>query len=219
MARRVPPHPSYYICTGKFRQGRQRTGSTCTARFIPSQAIDGLVWRDLCELLQHPQVVAEAFRHAAGGAWLPQEFQACRENLRRGRESLDQQLERLTDAYLGGVIPLSEYRHRRGVIEGRRAALVEQEQRLSGEASRLDDLLGLVASLEAFCERVSSGLRDATFDQKRELVELLIDRVVVTGDGVEIRYVFPTDPRSEHIRFCHLRSDYFVKVVVYRPSC
>jgi site-specific DNA recombinase len=39
-------------------------------------------------------------------------------------------------------------------------------------------------------------------------VELLIDRVIVTDEEVEIRYVIPTDPSSEHVRFCHLRSDY-----------
>jgi hypothetical protein len=39
-------------------------------------------------------------------------------------------------------------------------------------------------------------------------VELLIDRVIVTDEEVEIRYVIPTDPSSEHVRFCHLRTDY-----------
>ena len=39
-------------------------------------------------------------------------------------------------------------------------------------------------------------------------MELLIDRVIVTDEEVEIRYVIPTDPSSEHVRFCHLRSDY-----------
>jgi site-specific DNA recombinase len=41
------------------------------------------------------------------------------------------------------------------------------------------------------------------------LVLLLIDRVIVTDGDVEIRYVVPTSPASEHIRFCHLRTDYF----------
>jgi len=41
------------------------------------------------------------------------------------------------------------------------------------------------------------------------LVELLIDRVVVTDEAVEIRYVIPTSPRGEQSRFCHLRLDYF----------
>ena len=63
-------------------------------------------------------------------------------------------------------------------------------------------------SIEDFCERVRGGLAEATFEQKRELVELLIDRVIVSGEEVEIRYVIPTDPSSEQVRFCHLRSDY-----------
>ena len=35
-------------------------------------------------------------------------------------------------------------------------------------------------------------LFEATFEQKRLVVELLIDRVVVTNGEVEIRYVIPT---------------------------
>src|SRR3712207_9053096 len=37
---------------------------------------------------------------------------------------------------------------------------------------------------------------------------LLIDRVVVTENEVEIRYVVPLSPEGERGRFCHLRKDY-----------
>jgi site-specific DNA recombinase len=213
LARRLPPRNSYYVCTGKTRAARHRNGATCESRYIPSRAIDDLVWQDLCDLLRHPAAVAEAFRLASVGAWHPQEFQARRERLRQGKASLAQQLERLTEAYLGGVIPLPEYERRRAEIGVRDASLAEQERRLCGEADRLNETLGLAASLEAFRKRVSTGLETATFDQKRQLVELLIDRVVVTGDEIEIRYVLPTSPQSEHVRFCHLRLDYF-----HRPA-
>jgi len=50
-------------------------------------------------------------------------------------------------------------------------------------------------------------------------VLLLIDRVVVTDAEVEIRYVLPTSPESEHVRFCHLRKDYFLGLALgQRPS-
>ena len=208
MARRLPPRNTYYLCTGKTRQARHRNGKTCDSRYVPSRALDDLVWRDLVALLRHPEMVAEAFRRASVGSWHPQEFQARRERLRQGKASLAQQLERLTEAYLGGIVPLPEYRRRRVEIEARVEALGRQESSLAGEAERLDQVLGLAASLESFCGRVSKGLEGATFDRKRQLVELLIDRVIVTGDQVEIRYVFPTSPKSEHLRFCHLRSDY-----------
>jgi hypothetical protein len=44
--------------------------------------------------------------------------------------------------------------------------------------------------------------------QRRQLVELLIDRVMVTNGDVEIHYVIPTTPASEHVRFSHLRTNY-----------
>jgi site-specific DNA recombinase len=69
-------------------------------------------------------------------------------------------------------------------------------------------LTGIVGSMEDFCERARGGLADATFEQRRKLVELLIDRVIVTDDEVEIRYVIPTSPEREHFRSCHLRSEY-----------
>jgi len=58
----------------------------------------------------------------------------------------------------------------------------------------------MTSSVEEFCRRVQRGLADATFEQRRQLVELLIDRVVVTDEQVEIRYVIPTSPAGEKIR-------------------
>ena len=40
-------------------------------------------------------------------------------------------------------------------------------------------------------------------------MELLIDRVVVRNEEVEIRYVVPTSARSEHLHFYQLVTDYF----------
>jgi site-specific DNA recombinase len=208
-ARRVLPHNTYYICAGKYRQVRQRTGKRCDSRFIPAAAVDEVVWQDLCDLVRHPEVLEQGLRRAAGGHWLPQEWQARRDDLRRGQASITQQLERLTEAYLGGVIPLAEYQRRRADLGRRQQALGRQQEQLSREADRLDELSGLERSVESFCRRIASGLDNATFEQRRQLVELLIDRVVVTGDDVEIRYVIPTAESSEHVRFCHLRLDYF----------
>src|SRR3712207_574725 len=118
---------------------------------------------------------------------------------------LRQQLERLTDAYFRAVIPLHEYERRRRDLEQRVSALAKQEEQLRDDAERQRQLAGLAASLEVFRERVQRGLAQANFEQRRQLALLLIDRVVVTDAEVEIRYVLPTSPESEHVRFCHLR--------------
>ena len=198
----------YYICSGKAKAIHSRREEKCPSRFAPAQQLDDLVWQDLCELLQHPEHITYALERAHGGAWLPQELQARRQNLQQAQSHLQQQLDRLTEAYLASVIPMAEFQRRRQTLEEKMAAFALQEAQLDGQVDRQQEMIGLVSSVEDFCQRIQQGLHNATFEQKRQLVELLVDRVIVTDGDVEIRYVIPTSPASEHIRFCHLRSDY-----------
>src|SRR5215203_5586013 len=194
----------------KLRDQGVRTGEgeNCPSRYAPAEQLDEVVWQDLCEILTHPESITDALRRAHGGQWLPQELKARQENLREGRAALERQLERLMEAYLGEIIPLAEYRRRRQELEQKDEALKGQQRRLRAQADQRMELAGVADSIEDFCVRVQGVLAGATFERRRQLVELLIDRVIVTDDEVEIRYVIPTDPSGEHNRFCHLRTDY-----------
>ncbi len=204
----TPGDHGYYVCNGKRARSQSAREVACRSRCIPVRALDELVWQDLCEVMSHPEIVAHALERAHGGHWLPQELQARREALRKAQASLEQQLERLTQAYLMEVIPLAEYQRRRHELEQKHHALEQQAKQLEGQVDQQAALAGLITSVEALCQRVQAGLTSGTFEQKRALVELLIDRVVVTDDEVDIRYVIPTSPSSENVRFCHLRKDY-----------
>jgi site-specific DNA recombinase len=122
--------------------------------------------------------------------------------------SIEHQTERLTEAYLAGVIPLEEYKRRRHELEQRLESIAAQTRQVEASASKHVELAGIAQSMQEFCQRVSCGVVQASFEHKRQLIELLIDRVVVTNEEVEIRYVIPTSQNSEHTRFCHLRANY-----------
>ena len=199
----------YYVCRSKTVSKHLSAGVRCSAPYIPAQQLEQLVWNDLCQVLQHPEMIANAMERVQGGHWLPQELQARRLNLQRGQRNLRQQLERLTQAYLNGVMQLEEYERRRSEIETSRSALETQEQQLLQQANQQMEIAKLSAGVKDFCQRVQAGLEQADFKRRRELVELLIDRVVVTNEEVEIRYVIPTSLPGEKSRFCHLRIDYF----------
>jgi site-specific DNA recombinase len=201
---------AYYVCRGKGPPEVSHREERCPARFIPAQQVDELVWQDLCAVLTHPDSIADALDQAHGGQWSSQELQARRDLLRQGRVGLEHQRDRLTDAYLGGVIPLPEYQRRRAELDQKLAGLDQQASHLTAQAAQQADVAAHVHGATDFCRRVQDGLVDASFAQRRQLVELLIDRVVVTDGAVEIRYVIPTSPRGERARFCHLRLDYFV---------
>jgi len=200
---------AYYVCHGMSHGIISHRDEKCSARSVPVEQLDELVWQDVCEMLTHPDMITTALYRAQGGQWLPQELQARRENLRKARVSLEQQMERLTDAYLASVLQLEEYKRRRLELEQRLSVIAEQKRQLEANVGHQDQLAGMVQSIEAFCQRVQQGINEATFEQKRQLIELLIDRVVVTGEEVEIRYAIPTSSKGETFRFCHLRLDYF----------
>jgi site-specific DNA recombinase len=208
IGRHMRPDHDYYLCRTKTQARLLTPGERCPARYIPARALEDLVWRDLCEILSAPDMIAHAMERARGGHWLPQELQARQANLRRGRAALSHQVERLTEAYLAGVVPLCEFERRRRDVETRLQALEHQEHDLVHEAERHGETARLAAHAEAFCRRVREGLAEADFDQKRALLELLIDRVIVTDGAVEIRYVVPTGPDGEHQPFWRLRTDY-----------
>ncbi len=138
---RCAPHNlRYYLCTSKAPSIQRGGREYCHSRYLPAGQLDELVWRDLVDLMQQPVILAQALARAHGGAWLPQELQARRENLRNGQKQLEQQLERLTEAYLGNVIPLPEYQRRRAELECRQTALTQQAEQLQEQVQRIRDV-------------------------------------------------------------------------------
>jgi site-specific DNA recombinase len=203
------PGYSYYVCRGKTDPLRKAQGERCQARFAPAGALDELVWQDLVELLSQPEQIIQALQRAQCGEWLPQQIQARRQTLNQALAQLARQEERLLEAYLAEVIELAELERKRQDIAQKQNALHRQVGQLEAQIHKQIEISAIAPSIEKFCHRVQQGLDQATFAQKRELVELLIDCVIVDDAQVEIRYVIPTTEASTHTRFCHLRKDYF----------
>ncbi len=91
---------------------------------------------------------------AQDGAWLPQELQARRTNLRKAQRSLTQQIERLTTAYLEQIRSLDEYRRRRQDLELRVTALAQQAAQLDVQVDRQTKLMQAIEHITTFCQRV-----------------------------------------------------------------
>jgi site-specific DNA recombinase len=73
----------YYVCSGKFNKAQSTPEEKCPSRYAPAEQLEEIVWKDLCEVLTHPESITDALRRAHGGGWLPQELKARQENLRQ----------------------------------------------------------------------------------------------------------------------------------------
>jgi len=207
-ARTLQPGYHYYLCRGRTDALRAAQGERCRARYVPAGALDELVWQDLCAVLTEPAAITAALERARGGAWLPQELQARQTNVQQALTQIERQDQRLLEAYLAAVVELAEFERVRQELARRRDSLLGQQRQLEAVSRQRLELSEIAAGLDAFCARVREGLARASFPQRRALVELLVDRVIVLDGEVEIHYVIPTSPEGPPTRFCHLRLDY-----------
>ena len=203
------PDYFYYVCQGRQPAVSNAHDVRCHARYIPTDQLDALVWADLCEVVQHPELIIQALERAHSGEWLPEELQHRRATIQAALRSLERQRERLLTAYLADAIELPEFERRQRELVQQRDALQVQDRQLAHYSEQLLQVRDTIPTIQAICERLRIGLEHATFAHRRQLVELLIDCVIVNEKEVEIRYVIPTTDASTHIRFCHLRKDYF----------
>jgi site-specific DNA recombinase len=207
----------YYRCLGKMARVSSGRASCCPARFIPASQLDELVWADLRAVLERPELVVQAVERAHSGAWVPQELRRRQATLRGVRASVTRQRQRLLEAYLAEVIDLNTFQRQDQTLARQEADLLAREREVAAQGERLAGLSAIARSMTAVLEQLRVGLGQAGFEQRRQLVELLIDRVVVTDGQVEIRYVIPTTDHSTKTRFCHLRTDYFHLVALPIP--
>jgi len=200
---------SYYWCRGRTDPLRATLGERCIARYIRAQALDMLVWQDLCQVLTQPALITHELQRAQGGEWLPQALQARQRTLREALAQIERQHARLLDVSLAEVIGREEFERKRHELTQTQQSVSQQLRQIEVQAHQQVDVLALAHGIDAFCHRLGPTLDHLTFTQRRQLVELLIDRVIVNDGQVEIRYVVPTGPKGETVPFCHLRLDYF----------
>lgn len=81
----------YYVCQGHSKALQFAPEERCTARFIPVKPLDELVWKDLYEVLTHPDMIKHALERAHCRHWIPQELQARIERLSKAERQITRQ--------------------------------------------------------------------------------------------------------------------------------
>ena len=192
------PERRYYQCHGKdpIMSAREHK---CLQRPAKANELEETVWEHVKGLMRDPERLLsqfEQFAHSSSANDDKQDAEAKKFEAHLRRLSREQ--TRLVDAYQAGIIELEELQERRSKIAGRREALgthYEQQAQLRRQALQAREVL---ENLQAFCQRVDARLDEATFEEKQAILQLLIERIIVGEDTLEIRHVIPLDgpPRN-----------------------
>jgi hypothetical protein len=128
-------------------------------------------------------------------------LQARRRTIREVMKQLEHQRARLLEAYLAAIIEGDGFERKWQEIQQDQQGLAQQLHQLEAQTQQQLDLIGLTRHITAFCQRLRPTLDRLDFTQRRQPVELLIDRAIVGNGQAEIRDVITTSPPRRHSLF------------------
>ncbi|RME49667.1 MAG: recombinase family protein [Chloroflexi bacterium] len=160
------------------------------------------VWQALTELLRQPARLVAAWRAQVG---VQNDTPDETPQLKRRQRTLNQQWERLLDAFQDGLLDKAE-------LAERKARIDQEQQRLQARleaaarrehADQYEQRLALTC--DAFAERVAAALASPSFETQQEVIRLLIDHIVVEDDAITIKHIVPAE---DDPRLCRLEHEF-----------
>jgi len=185
------PVRAYYTCRGKdcVMNARPRA---CPRRPVKAAEIESAVWEHIKQLLADPEQLLTQFRELAQMTTAGQsQQQAAEQKLAASLRRMAREEQRLVDAYQAEVISLEELAARRRLLTDRRQALTRQQAEQVKLRQETVTAQKTFADLSAFCVRMRARLDDATFAERQTILQMLIERIIVGADTLEIRHMIP----------------------------
>lgn len=181
----------YYICTRyAIPIGDGNQGRCPNARLLVAGA-DEAVWSTVRDLLLDGDALATQLE-----SWLKRTTADPGEDDRERRtvsrlEELRAQRGRLIDAYQTGALDLPDFRSRKEAIEERILSVEHELAEMRSWASRRDLAARQVLSAAALAAELRNRLAEPDFSTKQALLRLVVDKVVVQDQRLEVHLALP----------------------------
>jgi site-specific DNA recombinase len=183
----------YYVCRGQSPLTCGRIAK-CASHRVRADRLDAVVWKSLSELLQTPTLLPQL--HVS---WTQTKqhmvtaLTAQQEQLRQRKQRVERQSERLLDAYQAEIITLSELQLRRGKLQEEIHRLGQDIEQFARSRSEALHWQQIIEHADCFRHLLGENLERLSFTDRQTVMQCLIKKVVVTGEHVDIYYIFPFD--------------------------
>lgn len=186
---------AYYMC----KEGRNLVGThretKCTSRSVKQELLDGIVWRKITELLDNPKLIIEQYKRQRDVVFSGGTQKQCQKFEQR-IQLFDKQIQRLIDAYQMEIITSKELETRRNNLQQKILQLQGQIKNIKVNERKEIDSRKIFDNIEVFCDAVKQGIDNAGFEDKRRIIELIIEEVIVTNGKVEIVHIIPLEKKG-----------------------
>ena len=187
----------YYRCqTGK-----------CKKSGIGQEHLDGEVWKSIIHILKDPNLIKDEVKRRLSQIDMGM-FKKKAHGLEKKISYVDNEINRLLDAYQENCIDLEELKTRMGKLKHNKNTLKNELDRIGIDGLTEKKMLDLKEAISLFSSKVHVSKDVLGIHEKREIVRSLVKEVVVYPEEVIIKHVVPI-PRpggeqlkSQNARLC-----------------
>ena len=194
----------YYRCMGQdgFRWPK---GRVCSSHPIRIEVLDEMVWQQTVKLIEQPQLILKEYM-ARVEKKKKQQNDFKQLFAKKNREIKQQEIEkeRLLDLYQSGQIKLPEIEHRLKSIRVKIKKLQDESVLLAKEEKEQLHQLQLIKQFNDFTKRMTSNLANLSFEEKKNIVRLLVEEIVVNvkTEEVTVKHILPLQTQQEMFSLC-----------------
>ena len=169
----------YYKCYGRTHHKYAHMATMCTNPFYRIDELDEKIFNEVKKLYLDPEYFKEIIAED------PEEkdnSKAIKEEIKR----IDLQISKLMDLYAVGSLPMDLIQKKIDDLDAHKSALQSQ---IEAEVNK-KDRKKLLLRVEKTIKSIPQILEEGSFEDKRNLLEDLIERIVLDGDDIEIHWNF-----------------------------
>jgi site-specific DNA recombinase len=175
-------------CSERWRMGANRV---CPNRPIRQDYLDELVWSQVVELLENPEVIRVEIDRRVQQAQQSNPMQVRKESLVKEQIRIRSGMDRLLDAYQEGLLPLADLRQRIPDLKKREAALSSELESLEMNFIDQQQRLQLTENLEELMKRLHQSVNSLSLADRQKVLRLIVKEIVVSPEGITIKHSIP----------------------------
>jgi len=181
----------YYRCLGSDGY-RHLKDPPCGCSPIRVEDLDELVWQQVTELLEKPELIHAELERRRQESLQSDPLEQRRRQLTHELKRVEQQIDKLLDAYQEALVPLSQLRQRMPELRRKQQTAEKELEAARWQALMAEKTEELEQSLSGFLGRLRQSARNLSVTERQKVVRLLIKDIVVEVDNrITIRHCLP----------------------------
>jgi len=182
----------FYQCSNRYHMSP--LPKTCEAGSVNAAELDCVGWESISDALTHPEILINQLKELgqADATTLDNRMRQL-ETVQKRLRQLERAKSKVTNLYLyhQEVLSEKEYLERMQEIEVGKEKLQKEKENLEVDLDRSFNYKDVKNEIEFVYTQTVANLDSLSFEDKRRIVELLVDKIIVTGDKVRIEGIIP----------------------------